>query len=207
MTDQTLKKEQLATQGWLVHPQVNRLAGFDGALLHGVVPGRGVPMMLSGSDEQEQQEGSTSTSSSQQTGAPRRITFMAAFWRGPMSTKPRADRMPGSSQPIRKCWLAFYYHHCVDMPPPPPRSLSRMVLLVAASSETIRERGYTWPALFTAPRGSEDRAEGRLGARSPSEAPAVPVSRVWARVDGEESEDDEDGSAPIPHYEKCFQGF
>ena len=91
VTDQTLKKEQLATQGWLVHPQVNRLAGFDGALLHGVVPGRGVPMMLSCSDEQEQQEGSTSTSSSQQTGAPRRITFMAAFWRGPMSTKPRAD--------------------------------------------------------------------------------------------------------------------
>lgn len=120
VTDQTLKKEQLATQGWLVHPQVNRLAGFDGALLHGVVPGRGVPMMLSGSDEQEQQEGSTSTSSSQQTGAPRRITFMAAFWRGPMSTKPRADRMPGSSQPIRKCWLAFDYHHCVDMPLPPP---------------------------------------------------------------------------------------
>ena len=101
VTDQTLKKEQLATRGWLVHPQVNRLAGFDGALLHGVVPGRGVPMMLSRRDGHEQQEGSTS--SGQQTAAARRITFMAAFWRGPMSTKPRADQMPGSSQPIRKC--------------------------------------------------------------------------------------------------------
>lgn len=94
VTDQTLKKEQLATRGWLVHPRTNRLAGFDGTLLHGVVPGRGVPMRIS--DRNEDQKGC------HQGVAARRVTFMTAFWRGPMSTKPRADRMPGSSQPIRK---------------------------------------------------------------------------------------------------------
>jgi hypothetical protein len=105
VTDQTLKKEKLATRGWLVHPRANRLAGFDGALLHGVVPGRGVLMRSSSSDGHEEQEGS------QRGGAARRVTFMAAFWRGPMSTTPRADRMPGSSQPIRKCCLTLLITH------------------------------------------------------------------------------------------------
>ena len=105
VTDQTLKKEQLATRGWLVHPQVNRLAGFDGQLLHGVVPGRGVPLRPSARDGHEEQRGS------QRDCVARRITFMAAFWRGPMSTKPRADRMPGSSQPIRKRFLPLVFTH------------------------------------------------------------------------------------------------
>ena len=76
VTDQTLKKEQLASRGWLVHPRENRLAGFDGTLLHGVVPGRGVPQL------EASQEGSGG-SETQPDGSERRITFMTAFWRGP----------------------------------------------------------------------------------------------------------------------------
>ena len=43
VTDQTLASDTLATRGWLLHPAYNRLAAFDGRLLHGVVPGRGCP--------------------------------------------------------------------------------------------------------------------------------------------------------------------
>ena len=60
--------------------------------------------------------------------------------------------------------------------------------------------------MFTVPDGGEDGAEAREGELKPSEASAVPVSKVWARVD-EEGDGGEDRSAPMPHYEKCFQGF
>ena len=87
-----------------------------------------------------------------------------------MSTLPRADKLPGSSQPL-------------------------------PSAETVKERGYTWPALFTS--GPED--EGAAGEEQAEvvDGLAAPVSRVWAPVDEEE----EQAAAPMPHYEKCFQGF
>ena len=155
VTDQTLKKEALASRGWLVHPAENRLAGFDGSLLHGVVPGRGVP------------PGSAPDA--------RRITFMAAFWRGPMSTTAREDRMPGSSQPM-------------------------------PSEATIRERGLTWPALFSA-RGEAGEGAPKGGAPcDAAEAAPVAVGRVWAPIDLEEEAEGE-AARPMPHYEKCFQGL
>ena len=60
--------------------------------------------------------------------------------------------------------------------------------------------------MFTVRDGGEDGAEAIQGEQNPSAVPAVPVSKVWARVD-EEGDEGEDRSAPMPHYEKCFQGF
>lgn len=163
VTDQTLKKEQLASKGWLVHPRENRLAGFDGTLLHGVVPGRGVPQ-LKGS------EGESTGAETETYGSARRITFMTAFWRGPMSTVPRADKLPGSSQPL-------------------------------PSAETVNERGYTWPGLFVSDPDEEGKEEARQA--GVVDGVSAPVSRVWAPVDEEEEQE----AAPMPHYDKCFQGF
>jgi len=56
VTNQTLKDRKLATRGWMCHPKVGRLVAFDGKVLHGVVPGKGV-------------------------GKGRRVTLMFAFWR------------------------------------------------------------------------------------------------------------------------------
>jgi hypothetical protein len=40
ITNQYLASDRLADQGWLIHPRENRLAMFDGSVLHGVIPGR-----------------------------------------------------------------------------------------------------------------------------------------------------------------------
>lgn len=43
VTTQRLTSKRLAEKGWIVHPRVNRVCIFDGGVLHGVIPGRGVP--------------------------------------------------------------------------------------------------------------------------------------------------------------------
>ena len=43
VTTQRLTSKRLADRGWIVHPRVNRVCMFDGGVLHGVIPGRGVP--------------------------------------------------------------------------------------------------------------------------------------------------------------------
>lgn len=43
VTTQRLASKKLADRGWIVHPRVNRVCMFDGGVLHGVIPGRGVP--------------------------------------------------------------------------------------------------------------------------------------------------------------------
>ena len=42
VTEQRVSDGALATHGWTVFPRANRLVMFDGRLLHGVIPGRGV---------------------------------------------------------------------------------------------------------------------------------------------------------------------
>lgn len=43
VTTQRLTSKRLADRGWIVHPRVNRVCMFDGGVLHGVIPGRGIP--------------------------------------------------------------------------------------------------------------------------------------------------------------------
>lgn len=82
VTTQRLGDEQLAREGWLVHPQTGRVVSFDGSVLHGVVPGRG--------------EGPAAVPSSA-----RRITWMVAFW-DEIKERPFGvwDGLGGSSRPL-----------------------------------------------------------------------------------------------------------
>jgi hypothetical protein len=149
---------------------------------------------------------------------------MAAFWRGPMSTTPREDRMPGSSQPMRK---PAAQHNIAQSGRPtdtlvlqisePSYYLTLGLVFLTASAETIRERGYTWPALFTT-TGASREGDGGDGAESAAaeggavEGIAAPVHRVWTHVDDDEEEAEaaaarEGAKRAMPHYEKCFQGF
>ncbi|KAJ3211570.1 hypothetical protein HDU67_004425 [Dinochytrium kinnereticum] len=66
----------LADRGWVVFPKLNRLASFDGSVLHGVIPGRG--FWPNNED--------------------RRVTFMVAFW-DDIQVKSSPDETPGSSRP------------------------------------------------------------------------------------------------------------
>ena len=58
VTNQKLGDSQLATKGWMAHAKRKRLVAFDGKVLHGVIPGKGVT------------EDKTN----------RRVTVMLAFW-------------------------------------------------------------------------------------------------------------------------------
>jgi hypothetical protein len=62
---------ELATHGWMAFPRPRRLVAFDGTLLHGVVPGKGV----SGSGE------ASSTKTKANSSKRRRVTLMVAFWK------------------------------------------------------------------------------------------------------------------------------
>lgn len=74
VTNQRLGDDRLATHGWLSHPKEKRLVAFDGRVLHGVVPGKGV------------KEG-------------RRVTMMLAFWK---DIKIRQGSEPGAARPFPK---------------------------------------------------------------------------------------------------------
>lgn len=72
VTNQRLSSTSLATKGWLAHPKPLRLVAFDGRVLHGVIPGKGV-----------------------QIG--RRTTLMMAFWK---NIEVRDEPTHGSARPF-----------------------------------------------------------------------------------------------------------
>ena len=75
VTNQTLGSRGLAQHGWLVHPVRNRMCIFDGRVLHGVIPGRGVGP------------------------GGRRVTLMVAFWEDLVLREPNS-KAPCASQPF-----------------------------------------------------------------------------------------------------------
>mmetsp|Transcript_74486 Transcript_74486/g.147516 ORF Transcript_74486/g.147516 Transcript_74486/m.147516 type:complete len:566 (+) Transcript_74486:94-1791(+) len=81
VTDQKLGVGGLAQRGWLVYPRPGRLAAYDGAVLHGVVPGRGDPPPEAGPGS-------------------RRVTWMVAFWRKVTLRPFGADGLAGSNRPF-----------------------------------------------------------------------------------------------------------
>lgn len=79
ITNQRLTSNTLATKGWMCHPQLGRLVVFDGTVLHGVVPGKGVV-----SDcycAQSETNDGTKSSEQRINLIQRRVSVMFAFWR------------------------------------------------------------------------------------------------------------------------------
>jgi hypothetical protein len=74
VTNQKCNSTTLATKAWLAHPKTQRLVAFDGSVLHGVVPGKGVVGPRQ-----------------------RRVTLMFAFWK---HIRVRTGEGPGSARPF-----------------------------------------------------------------------------------------------------------
>jgi hypothetical protein len=89
VTNQRLSSTHLATKGWLAHPQPRRLVVFDGGVLHGVIPGKGVPSSITPSGSKGGDGGGGSGS--------RRVTLMMAFWK---EIQVRDEPTPGSARPF-----------------------------------------------------------------------------------------------------------
>lgn len=84
VTTQRLRDNFLAERGYLSFPKEKRMVAFDGKVLHGVVPGKGVspvPVMNGNVEDCSR----------------RRVTLMLAFWR---KIQIRDENGPGSARPF-----------------------------------------------------------------------------------------------------------
>ena len=210
VTDQVLSGN-LATKGWLVLPELNRVAVFDGRYLHGVIPGRDVP------------RGAPAIAGT----SPRRITLMVAFWRqkvwepvqhpGPCQHFPY-DLLPaeGGERSGEEEGSAASAVGGQGSDDALPASASASAAEVGAgadggevaaaaaaaaapsASASASELPLTWPLHF----GKCEHDAARTDPRWSSKPVAPhPVSTVWERIDGAT---DEDGA--LPDYDRCFQG-
>eukprot|EP00980_Cylindrotheca_fusiformis_P024772 scaffold12445_cov115-Cylindrotheca_fusiformis.AAC.1 len=93
VTNQRLGSTSLADKGWLSHPKTKRLVAFDGRVLHGVVPGKGLPLYKGG----------------------RRVTLMFAFWK---NIETRDQPTPGSARPFPRRSKAKWAQDLVDSSTP-----------------------------------------------------------------------------------------
>ena len=96
VTNQQLNDKALATKGWLCQPRANRLVVFNGKMLHGVIPGKGVAPLTTAADANgsADEEG---TSSSAEVACDRRVTLMVALW---PDIKIRREKKAGSARPL-----------------------------------------------------------------------------------------------------------
>lgn len=133
VTDQRHGATKLASKGYFVYPVANRLVVFDGTMLHGVVPGRGVPPMPTNAN-----------------GDPlRRVTIMVALW---TSIKVRNELTPGSARPIPTSekepeWLRTLRVDGDELASKPPI----VVQPVPVSPVWVTPEGRPWPAKAAMP--------------------------------------------------------
>ena len=227
MTNQKLKGK-LADKGWLVFPKCNRLTAFDGTVLHGVVPGRSCPALLaaerSGSSSSSSSSSSSavkanssagsaakagssgsSSSSSDSTdsstaaaAAPRRITFMCAFWKD-IQARPTANGTPGASQLFPE-----YSDTRYTWQQPLTRKRSNAEWSTSTSSSSSSSSSSTSTS------SSSSSSSSSSGSSSSEPVTVYPhrLNSVWDVVDSSDK-----SAVPVrklkgvPDYELCFQGF
>ena len=175
----------LARRGWLVLPEVNRYLLFDGRLLHGVIPGRGVAAIDARQPPAQQPAQQPAQPPGLEMGlvhseGARRISVMVAFWphiRQRESARPAAAR-PFPYDAIKGCGGAGGRR---------------------AGGGSGGNAACTWPALFDWPVSRDGTPEGApLSAVTP--VPMRPIQPVWEPTEeGERVEH-------MPEYDECFQG-
>lgn len=113
ITNQRLGDDKLATHGWLCHPKEKRLVAFDGKVLHGVVPGKGVSPTT---DDDSVGDGNNNGRNK------RRVTLMLAFWENiQIRHGGPNDRSIGAARPFptKGRWLKELRKPTTTGSPPP----------------------------------------------------------------------------------------
>lgn len=172
------------TSGWLLHPQRNRLAVFDGRLLHGVVPRLG--MAASGAA---------------------RLTFMVGFWDSKVSRtqcdmkKPCANMMPPSKdseatwqEPMRQ-WTSVDPIDKTELdravPPKVPKVWSRVE----------EPKGATGAQKRSVQQAARDKKKKNNTKRDmAAQMRFMSEDGTSFEIDDEDDEDEEEGSSFVGKY-------
>ena len=197
VTNQTLQSKTLATQGWLAHPRSKRLVVFDGRVLHGVVPGKGVAPACankstaadSAADDDNDDDGSNQ---GEKRHIQRRVTLMLAFWK---HIRIRTGDTPGSARPFPKSANSRLRHKNQNKNQNRKRNKKYNNGGSNASPPTPTPE---WVRGLTDPM---DRVV--IQDEVVIERPPIVLDSVYERLDGEPWKP----SYGMPDYEQVFQGF
>ncbi len=194
VTPQTFGDTSMAPHGWVVHPQRNQLVVFDGATLHGVVPGGGVVAGSGGGD-----------TANDDALLPFRVTLMVAFWEDIRTRTYPPGKPPGAAQPFPSS-EAQAAAQAPSPDQPQPRSKGSKA---RHSAPTHR----TWPSLFAPLAGHHHVEEEQQDRKDGDEVEPRFVRPVWLDVDAAANR--RDGQCHLEHltlakrlpaYDHCFQG-
>ncbi|CAM9569488.1 unnamed protein product [Ectocarpus sp. 6 AP-2014] len=230
VTTQRLTSKRLADRGWIVHPRVNRVCMFDGGVLHGVIPGRGVPVTETPPHptprpEEDGQEVGCEKVKEDRAGM--RVTWMVAFWRDIQARPPPSQQSPPptATTPAEEKTTSTRGEAATRRRQPPPsgagaaQPFPAMLPLASGNPNGGRRRssaavaGPSWPALFRKkPEGWGEDTAGVDGGGGAREVPVVPVAvpQVWEDVDPAGNKRAGVGVRRLkrlPEYDLCFQGF
>eukprot|EP00752_Nemacystus_decipiens_P001527 g1497.t1 len=191
VTTQRLTSKRLADRGWIVHPRVNRVCMFDGGVLHGVIPGRGVPPAAVGASSagtrQEGDDGRYEANASGSGGgggrggsvrgaeekgrSGMRVTWMVAFWRdiqarprpAPPEAPPQAFAARERERPRQEA-AAKGGETRSGRRQTPPSGAGAAQPFPAVPPPDCGGTAPSWPALFRKkPEGWGDEADGDGG--------------------------------------------
>ncbi|CAM9470916.1 unnamed protein product, partial [Ectocarpus sp. 8 AP-2014] len=230
VTTQRLTSKRLADRGWIVHPRVNRVCMFDGGVLHGVIPGRGVPVTETPphpTPRPEEDGQGVGCEEAKEDRAGMRVTWMVAFWRDIQARPPPSQQSPPptATRPAEEKTTSTRGEAAIRRRQPPPsgagaaQPFPAMPPLASGNPNGGRRcssaavAGPSWPALFRKkPEGWGEDTAGVDGGGGAREVPVVPVAvpQVWEDVDPADNKRAGAGVRRLkrlPEYDLCFQGF
>ncbi|CAN0392079.1 unnamed protein product [Ectocarpus sp. 12 AP-2014] len=230
VTTQRLTSKRLADRGWIVHPRVNRVCMFDGGVLHGVIPGRGVPVTETPphpTPRPEEDGQGVGCEVVKEDRAGMRVTWMVAFWRDIQARPPSSQQSPpltattpakekttstrGEAASRRRQRPPSGAGAAQPFPAMPPLTSGNPNGGRRCSSAAVA--GPSWPALFRKKsEGWGENTAGVDGGGGATEVPVVPVAvpQVWEDVDPADNRRAGAGVRRLkrlPEYDLCFQGF
>jgi hypothetical protein len=210
--------------GWLVSSKPSRLVCFDGSVLHGVIPGKGViPSSSSSSSSSSNSKYQTKNNNihhnqHQQKQRPRRVTLMMAFWK---DIKIRPGTKPGSARP----WPTTTTTTTTTTTNSSKKSRNNIESMSSKSKSPSSSSSSSvlpsWAIELnrTDIKNDDDdddvNANEKEGTTKPQQAKRekiIPIRHVYENLDGtpvpkyNNTEDGGDGLY-MPEYDRVFQGF
>ena len=202
VTDQRLRNPTTrslgSVQGWLVPSKPSRLVCFDGGVLHGVVPGKGVVPSCPSDDPEGGER------------RPRRVSVMMAFWK---HIEVREGSGPGSA----RLWptpstigttLRNKHKKLKSSLGSSFSSSSCSVPLLPSWAMELNRTDLEQISVTTPRQGCDDDPCG--SSSKPNQPQIVPIGHVYELLDGTpvpKYKDGVKGEYYMPEYDRVFQGF